>query len=71
MAEIVAVNRGIGMALTDTDGPVHITEFIGSDGQPCDEHEAVAAVGWEPDPGGQGGRWWAINLAEFQKEKMQ
>ena len=75
MTGIVAVNRSLGMALTDTNGLVHITDFIDQDGQPCDESEAVAAVGWEPyhegDGGGQDGRWWSINLAEFQEEPTQ
>ena len=69
MTEIVAVNRALGMALTDTDGLVRITDFIGPDGQPCDESEAVTAVGWEPYPGGP--RWWSINLAEFKEEYTQ
>lgn len=70
MTEIIAINRATGLALTDDGGVVHLTDFVGADGEPCAEDEAVAAVGWEPGPD-DAGRWWSIDLSKFEKRFNQ
>lgn len=70
MPEIVAINLSLGIAITDEDTVVRLTNFIGADGNECEWDEAVAAVGWEPGQDG-GGRWWSIDISEFQDVFLQ
>lgn len=63
MAEVIAINVAAGVAITDDDTIVHITDFIDADGNRCAEDSAVAAVGHDYE----GKRWWSIDLSKFER----
>ena len=60
--EVIAINRDAGVALTNKDRVIRLTDFIGPDGERCDEEDAVAAVGFDE---AEENRWWSINLVAF------
>jgi hypothetical protein len=65
---VVAVNREAGIALTDRDRVIRLTDFIGPDGERCHEDDAVCAVGFAEDAESE---WWSINLVNFKAEPTQ
>ena len=68
LEEVIAVNRDAGIALTNRDRVVRLTDFIGPDGERCAEEDAVAAVGFDE---AEENRWWSINLVAFTAVRTQ
>lgn len=66
--EVVAINRDAGLALTNRDRVIRLTDFIGPDGERCDGEDAVAAVGFDEV---EEDRWWSINLIAFRAVRTQ
>ena len=66
--EVIAVNRDAGVAITNKDRVIRLTDFIGTDGKRCDEEDAVAAVGFDE---AEENRWWSIDLAAFKTVRTQ
>ena len=64
--EVVAINRAAGLALTNRDRVIHLTDFVDSDGDRCSEADAVAAVGFDDE-----NRWWSIDLTEFSEKETK
>lgn len=62
MTEIVALNRKQGIALTDEGDVCHVTEWQDSDGDPCDEPEAIVAIAEGPN------FWVVLYLPDFTDE---
>ena len=66
--EVIAVNRDAGVAITNKDRVIRLTDFIGTDGKRCDEEDAVAAVGFDE---AEENRWWSIDLVSFKTVRTQ
>lgn len=66
--DVIAVNRDAGIALTDRDRVIRLTDFFGPDGERCRENDAVCAVGFAEDAESE---WWSINLVDFKTGKTQ
>ena len=60
---VVAIIRGAGLALTNRERVILLTDFIGPDGESCNEEDAVFAVGFDE---ADANRWWSINLLTFK-----
>ena len=66
--EVIAVNRDAGVAITNKDRVIRLTDFVGPDGERCDEEDAVAAVGFDE---AEENRWWFIDLVSFKTVRTQ
>ena len=66
--EVIAVNRDAGVAITNKNRVIRLTDFIGPDGKRCDEEDAVAAVGFDE---AEENRWWSIDLVSFKTVRTQ
>jgi hypothetical protein len=59
---IVAINRAEGLALTDADEVVPITNWLDAEGDECERDEAVMALAGQDGIG-----WFSLVLDHFER----
>lgn len=58
--DIVAINRSLGVAVTNLDNVIEVETWFDSDGNECEAEDAVVGIFNQNDE-----RWWTVNLALF------
>lgn len=61
-AEIEAINRKRGWAMTDQGERLTVTNWLDGDGDDCAADDAVVAVAGPDDAG----KWYSIDLRQFE-----
>ena len=65
--DVVALHRGMGIAILTDGQKVPVTNWVGADGYACDASDAVTCV-CGPD---QDDNWYAVELAKFMETVTQ